>query len=88
MKLRTKNNRPICSISGCTNKAKSKGFVKNRTERYHKYCSGHCEKKYNIKDRRKQLDNSMCSICDWDLGRCDRHRIIFGANAGEYTKII
>lgn len=91
------SKRPICIINGCNNLAHYHHKHKDGSYSYHKLCGNHHRKKYNIKivnhtkknkkkrDEALNIDRSTCTLCGWNKAPCDRHRIKYGCNGGEYT---
>ena len=78
-------DKPKCNMPNCKNNAMNLGNGK-----YGKLCSSHHKKKYNRPVRgkdiaKKKFLNKVCDICGWE-GPCDRHRLLFGQNGGQYVK--
>jgi len=83
-------NRLKCIVDGCNNLASRVGYKKDGSPRYRKLCMPHHSKKYSMPVNGharilRGFPNKECSICGWK-GPCDRHRIRYGMNGGDYIK--
>ena len=65
--------RKTCSVKGCKNLARNKGFQRGH-KRYDRLCYKHHEIKHG-KDDYFKIKNDYCENCGWNLAPCDRHRI-------------
>lgn len=82
--------RPKCKNDGCDRLAVSGGKRVDGTRKFKKLCTICHKNKYemplNRRDRLvRKFPNLFCILCGWDKGPCDRHRIIYGKNGGQYT---
>ncbi len=85
------NKRPECQINGCHNLAMPHWKRKDGTQGYRKLCARHHRKKYGMpiskpKKKRRNFPNTTCVLCGWDKAPCDRHRIKYGIDGGDYEK--
>jgi len=75
-------NRAICSVEGCSNVVRNKGFQSGR-RRYDSVCQRHHKLSMLNSEGQLTIDNSACEKCGWNLAPCDRHRI---NPTGPYTR--
>jgi hypothetical protein len=78
--------RGSCLVEGCSRLQANKGLMKcgpNMGKKmYSKFCDMHRRMSFSSKVspseffKHKSVPNDKCSVCGWDKGPCDRHRII------------